>query len=128
VLVDEKDLWPGGKFVTTHLVVATTFLAEHADVVRKLLEAHVETTAWINANPAEAKTVVNTALEKLTQKKLAPAVLDRAFANLTITDDPVQASLTTSAEHAVTAGLLDQPDLDGIYDLTLLDEVRKGTP
>jgi NitT/TauT family transport system substrate-binding protein len=123
VLVNEKDLWPGGKFVTTHLVVATKFLEAHPQVVKRLLEAHVETTAWINANQAEAKTVVNAALERLTSKKLAPAVIDRAFTELTITDDPVATSLALSAEHAVTAGLLDKPDLRGIYDLHLLNDV-----
>ena len=123
VLVNEKDLWPGGRFVTTHLVVATKFLADHPDVVKRLLEAHVETTAWINDHEAEAKTVVNAALEKLTQKALQGPVLDRAFSELTITDDPIATSLTTSATHAVEAGLLDEPDLTGIYDLRLLNEV-----
>ena len=126
VLLDEKALWPGGRFVTTHLLVATKFLTGHPDVVKALLESHVETTAWINANTAEAKTVVNAALEKLTQKALAQAVIDRAFANLTITDDPVAASLVASAAHAVEAGLLDQPDLEGIYDLRLLNEVLRA--
>ena len=123
VLVNEKDLWPGGQFVTTHLVVATKFLTQHPDRVKRLLAAHVETTAWINANAADAKAVVNTALEKLTQKALPGPVLDRAFSELTITNDPVAASLATSADHAVKAGLLDQPDLAGIYDLRLLNEV-----
>ena len=33
MLVDEKDLWPNGQFVTTHLIVATKFLNEHPDAV-----------------------------------------------------------------------------------------------
>jgi NitT/TauT family transport system substrate-binding protein len=123
VLVDEASLWPAGQFVTTQLVVATPFLDKHPDVVKKLLEAHVETTAWINANQAEAKTVVNAALEKLTQKKLKAEVIDRAFAHLTITNDPVASSLALSATHAVEAGLLKAPDLKGIYDLRTLNEV-----
>ncbi len=31
VLVDERELWPGGQFPTTYLVVSTRFLAEHPD-------------------------------------------------------------------------------------------------
>ena len=34
VLVNEKDLWPDGKFVTTHLIVTTEFLDEHPDTVK----------------------------------------------------------------------------------------------
>lgn len=131
VLVNEKDLWPGGQFVTTHLVVATKFLVEHPDLVQRLLEAHVETTAWIAKNEAETKTVINVALERLTHKALPEPVLDRAFAELTITNDPVATSLATSAQHAVDADLLDEADLAGIYDLRLLNQVLTttgGTP
>src|SRR5690349_17684182 len=38
VLVDEASLWPGGKFVTTNLVVTTTFLKDHPDIVTNLLK------------------------------------------------------------------------------------------
>ncbi|HEV2888760.1 MAG TPA: ABC transporter substrate-binding protein [Frankiaceae bacterium] len=123
VLLDEKSLWPDGTFVTTHLVVATKFLEDDPITVKRLLEAHVETTDWIVKNPAEAKTVVNAALERLTTKRLAPAVLDRAFANLTVTYDPIATSLVASATHAVEVGLLAKPDLAGIYDLRPLNAV-----
>ena len=42
VLVNEASLWPGGKFVTTNLVVTQSFLAAHASVVSNLLKGHVE--------------------------------------------------------------------------------------
>src|SRR5256885_2763418 len=29
VLVDEKTLWPGGQYVTTHLIVRTDYLQAH---------------------------------------------------------------------------------------------------
>ena len=36
-LVDEKTLWDGGQFVTTHLIVSTKYLDEHPDLVEGLL-------------------------------------------------------------------------------------------
>ena len=123
VLVDEKDLWPGGRYVTTHLIVRTDFLREHPQTVRALIEGSVESNRQINADPANAKTVVNSALERLTGKPLPAATFDRAFAQLELTDDPIASSLATSAGHAVTAGLLEEIDLRGIYALTLLREV-----
>ena len=59
VLVDERDLWPDGKFVITHLMVSTKFLDEHRDVVKQLIEGHVATNDFINANPAEAQQAVS---------------------------------------------------------------------
>ncbi|WP_042395853.1 aliphatic sulfonate ABC transporter substrate-binding protein [Streptacidiphilus carbonis] len=126
VLVDEKSLWPGGKFVSTNVIVSQTFLKAHPDVVEAVLKASVDTNAWITANPAAARTDANAALKTLTKKELPTSVLDAAWAELAVTDDPLAASLQTEADHAVTAGLLAKPDLSGIYDLTLLNKVLKA--
>jgi NitT/TauT family transport system substrate-binding protein len=44
-----------------------------------------------------------------------------------VTYDPVRSSLFTSAKSAFDAGLLgrERPDLSGIYDLSILNEVLK---
>lgn len=123
VLQDEKDLWPGGRFVTTLLLVRTQYLQEHPQTVKALIAGAVEANRQINADPARAKQVVNTALTSLTGKALSQPVIDRAFADITVTDDPLAASLKTSAEHAFATGLVKKADLTGLYDLTLLQEV-----
>jgi NitT/TauT family transport system substrate-binding protein len=127
VLVDEKDLWPAGRFVTTHLVVRTQYLQDHPQTVKALLQGAVEANRQISADPAKAKSVVNAALGELTGKPLSPAVLDRAFAGIEVTNDPLAASLKTSAQHAFDSGLVKKTDLRGIYDLRLLDEVLGTT-
>ncbi|MFE2100036.1 sulfate ABC transporter substrate-binding protein, partial [Streptomyces sp. NPDC059468] len=53
-------------------------------------------------------------------------VLDPAWKSIQFTDDPLASTLNTEAEHAVKAGLLEKPNLKGIYDLTLLNQVLKG--
>ena len=123
VLVDEEDLWPDGRFVTTHLVVRTEFLQEHPETVEALLRGQLAAQEQIAADPVGAKQVVNAELEELTGKALAPATIDRAFAGIEITEDPVASSLKTSAENAFASGLVEEADLTGIYDLTLLREV-----
>ena len=123
VLVDEKDLWPDGDFVTTHLIVSTEFLDKYPGTVKKLIEAEYATSEWVTANPDEAKTTANAAIEKLSGKPLSGAVLDRAWANLRLTLDPIASSLQTSADHGVAVGTSKKTDLTGIYDLTLLNEV-----
>ena len=63
VLVDEKDLWEQGEFITTVLIVNKNFAAEHPDTVKALLKGHVESVDWLNAAPGrEAPTVINAAL------------------------------------------------------------------
>ncbi|MDT7537266.1 MAG: sulfonate transport system substrate-binding protein [Actinomycetota bacterium] len=127
VLVDEKSLWPEGKFVTTHLIVRTEFLQKYPGTVRALLRGEIEANKEIAADPAKAKTVVNDQLRKLTGKALKPATIDRAFANITVTEDPIASSLKQSAENAFATGLVKPADLKGIYDLRLLDELLGRT-
>jgi NitT/TauT family transport system substrate-binding protein len=132
LFLDERTLWPNGKFVTTLLVVRTAFLRQHRDLVKKWVRAHVELTDWIAKNQPEAKMVLNKELAKETGKPLATGVLDDSFSRLEITFDPIRSSLFTSAKQAFDAGFLgrEQPNLNGIYDLTILNEVlrEKGRP
>ncbi|MFG3307559.1 aliphatic sulfonate ABC transporter substrate-binding protein [Streptomyces wuyuanensis] len=126
VLLDETALWPDEKFVITNIIVSQTFLKEHPDVVEAVLRGTVRTNAWMNANPEKAKASANAALEAETGKELAPDVIDPAWPSIRTTDDPLAATLRTQSEWAVKAGLIDEPDLNGIYDLTLLNKVLKA--
>lgn len=123
VLVNEADLWPGGQFATTLLLVRTQFLREHPNVVHNLLAGHVEATTFVAENASEAKDIVNAALARITGKALTPDVLDKAWSNLEFTLDPIAASVASSAAAAASIGLLDEADLDGLYDLEPLNRV-----
>lgn len=126
VLIDERDQWPGGKFVVTNLVVNADFLAKHRETVKRLLAGSVEANAYINANQAQAQQTVISAIAKVGGKPLDPKLLDGAWKTVTFTDDPLADSLRTGAEHAQQIGLLGKVDLKGIYELDLLNEVLKG--
>jgi len=130
VLVDERDLWPSGKFVITHLLVSTKFLNEHRDVVKRLISGVVESNAFINANPTEAQKFVSDGIGRLTGKPLDAKLTAEAWKSITFLDDPLAESLMVGAQHAQETGLLEPVDLNGIYDLSLLNEVLKarGSP
>jgi NitT/TauT family transport system substrate-binding protein len=124
VLVDEKTLWPEGRFATTVLIVRTDFLNEHPDVVQRLVSANVKTVQWIKAHSDDAKTLVNQQIGAITSKPLADAVINDAWKNLDFTYDPITTSVRTSAENAYDLGLLqDNPDLANLFDLDLLNRV-----
>ncbi|MEN8652630.1 ABC transporter substrate-binding protein [Streptomyces sp. 21So2-11] len=126
VLLDESDLWPDKKFVITNLIVSQKFLKEHPDVVEAVLRGSVKTNTWINANPTEAKAAANAKLKELSGKALKPGIIDPAWKSIQITNDPLASTLESQAEHAVKAGLLKEPELGGIYDLTLLNKILKA--
>jgi NitT/TauT family transport system substrate-binding protein len=126
VLLDESTLWPDKKFVITNIVVSQKFLKQHPKAVEAVLKASVETNRWINANPDEAKAAANKQLAEDSGKGLPADVLDPAWKSIRFTDDPLAPTLGTEAEHAVKAGLLDKPDLKGIYDLAPLNKVLRA--
>ena len=124
VFVDERTLWPDGKFITTDVVVRKAFLDQHPDIVANFLKAHVETVQYINANLASAQDIVNGQLQQLSGKPLPNAVITRAFSDLTVTYDPLTQTLLIGADHAYALGFLGstKPDLSGIYDLKPLNQ------
>jgi len=126
VLVDERDLWPGGQFVTTQLVVRTDYLRQYPDTVKRLVAAQVEADTWLNANPAGAQGAVTDYLAELTGSKVSPAVTATAWSHMTFADDPLPATLQASADHAVQLGLLEKEDLKNLYDLRFLTAVEAG--
>jgi NitT/TauT family transport system substrate-binding protein len=126
VLVDEKTLWPDGKFVTTHVIVRTAFLREHADLVTKFLGGHIRAVEFASAHADESQTIVNAAIERITGKGLSAAVIKAAWKNLAFTVDPIASSLRKSAKDAEEAGLLEKVDLAGIYDLRALNQLLKS--
>jgi NitT/TauT family transport system substrate-binding protein len=126
LLVNEKDLWPNGQFVTTHLVVSQTFLKKYPATVKKLLQGHLKALDYIKTDNAGAQAAANAQLAALSGKPLKDNVLAAAFKNMTFTADPIASSLYTSAQHAEDVGLLKPVDLKGIYDLGPLNELLKA--
>jgi NitT/TauT family transport system substrate-binding protein len=123
VLVDEKTLWPEGRYVTTHLIVRTDYLQAHPDIIRALLEGVLEANDLVNSDPAMAQKLTNQGIKEITNKTIADKVITAAWPNLTFTIDPIASSLKGSADHATKVGLLDPVDLTGIYDLDPLNEL-----
>lgn len=129
VLVDERSLWPGGRFVTTNIVVRTEFLAQHPQTVRAFLEADLDAVDLIGRDPARAQQDVIAQIAKLTGQTLsAPTVAD-AWKNLAFTADPLADTLKQSAAHAAAVGLLPDQPADGfakLWDLGVLNAALKA--
>jgi len=123
ILIDERDLWPDGLYVTTHLIVRAEFLEQNPTLIKHLLEGYLEALRFVNENPAEAQTVTNDAIEAITGARLPDQVIAGAWENLTFTWDPIASSLQESADDAVEVDLLDPVDLSGIYALEILNRL-----
>ena len=132
IFLDERSIWPDGKFVTANIAASTDYLKNNPDVIEKLLAAHVNETIWMNNHKDDAIKAFNAELKKLTGKTIAEDELRQAWSRMDFTYDPLKISLFQSANSAYDLGFLakgrPRPDLSGIFDLTILDQVlnQKG--
>jgi NitT/TauT family transport system substrate-binding protein len=117
-------LWPDPGSITV-LVVRQDFLKAHPDAVSALLRGQVEADDLLHNDPAAAAKAANNRLANDLGKGLTSDVLTASLQETTFTNDPNVASLNDQVRKAVSVGLLDPLNLDGLVDLRLLNEVLK---
>lgn len=128
VLLDEKDIWTGKRFLTTNVIASQSFLKKFPGSIDSFLRAHIETIDFISAkkNEVTVKNFVQAELVAKTGKALADDVINRAWGNIIISEDPVARVLLESANDAADVGLLKlgAKGVTGIYDLRILNKIR----
>lgn len=126
ILVDEADLWPDGKFVTTDLVVTSKFLSAHPDVVKQLIEGEIAAIDLVKTNRPKAEGYVASGIQKATGKPIAADLVTASFDSITFTVDPIVSSLEKDAKDAAALGLITSAGVKGIYDLSILNQILKA--
>ena len=125
IIVDERDLWPDGKFATTVLVASQKFLETRPEWVQRMVNAHVELTRWIQEHRQEVGAILNDEIAKYTRKRLEETILTDALSRLEVTVDPLESSLETFFDRARVLGYLKKGNLKGMLDLRYL---KKACP
>jgi NitT/TauT family transport system substrate-binding protein len=126
ILVDERDLWPNRAFSTTLLVTTQRFLETRPAQVRAVLRAHLLLTRQWRDAPTAFAARVNEAFGQLTGKKLPSPVLKDAFSRIESAVRPLPEALALAAQHAHELGFLPSPDITGMVDTSVLDEVLRS--
>lgn len=125
ILVDERTLWPGGRFPTTLLVVSTRALRERRGQVIGLLSAHLALTRrWVR-DPVAFGQAANEAGQHLTGKVLPEPIVAEALARLEPVADPMTAQLAEMARRDQALGYAPAGDVSGMVDSSLLQELAR---
>lgn len=124
VLVDERTLWPDGRFVTTHLVTTKRYLDEHPDIVIRFLNAYVNVTLHLQQADDSDRRIINDEILNLTGSRLSDDTITAAFLNFNVTYDPIGPSLATYLTWAQDLGFIPRETrADSLYDLDRLNEI-----
>ncbi|MDP3940257.1 MAG: ABC transporter substrate-binding protein [Deltaproteobacteria bacterium] len=127
LLVDERSLWPGGRYATTVIVARQGFMKDHPAVVRALLEAHVGVTDWIGANPEQAVASIRAQVASVFGKALPEEIVSAGLSRVEPLVDPLWKSIEKDAQNARALGYLKRPpELAGLIDLAILNGLLDG--
>jgi NitT/TauT family transport system substrate-binding protein len=123
ILVDERTLWPDGKFPTTVLVVARRALERRPADVQALLRAHLALTRRWADDPSAFARLVNDGYAKRAGKPLPQAILSDALSRIEPTSDPLAPQLQEMARQAQALGFAPRGEVSGMVDARLLSEI-----
>jgi NitT/TauT family transport system substrate-binding protein len=129
IIGEEKDLWPGGEFVLTLVVVSPQFLKEHPAEVEAVLGVHRAWTARLSADPGAQAPALAEALTGLTGKAMSAEIVGAAISRVKFTDEPLESTLQTFAQWAYDLGFTkESPTVKGLVDPSLLNKLRGAAP
>jgi NitT/TauT family transport system substrate-binding protein len=103
-ILDERDLWPDKKLITTVIVARTAFAEQKPELVQAIVSGHNQTLKFIQSETAEAQKIANGEIQRLTGKSLPNDVLTQSWRNVEFVSDPNAAGIERFAQMAVEAG------------------------
>jgi NitT/TauT family transport system substrate-binding protein len=103
VFLEDKDT------ITTWLVSSAKFLRDRRDLAKKIAEANVELTKWIQQNQAEAQKLLIEELKAETRADFAPDAVAQAWNRIQFTSDISRDLIGKSVQDGKEAGFLKGP-------------------
>ena len=129
VIGQEKDLWPDKQFTLTVVITTPDFLAEHPDVVEKMLGVHRIWTRRLSEDPQRYLPQLDAGLFALTGKRLPRGVLPAAIKRVKFTDEPLVSTFQALANWSYELEFTVQPpNLAGLIDTSILKKLEQSAP
>ncbi len=126
IFLDERELWQDNKFATALLVIRSDLL-DKEDIIRRILEVHINTTSWLNENKDAAVPIIQKHIEEVAKQKLSEDVIKESLSRIEFTYEPLDNSLKEFAKRAYNLNIFtNMPDLTEIYYLQPLDNIKNG--
>ena len=88
-----------------------------------------EAIAWLSQHPADAKTVVNQAIRRLTTRDIPASVLDESWQRLSFSSGLRKEAFAKMAKDAESLGYVPSEPIDGLFEAVQADDdERVGGP
>jgi NitT/TauT family transport system substrate-binding protein len=100
VFLEDKDV------ITTWLVSSAKFLRDHRDLAKKIAEANVELTKWIQEYPDEAQKILVEEMKAETRADFVPDAVAQAWKRIKFTTDVPRELIAKAVQDGKDAGFL----------------------
>jgi NitT/TauT family transport system substrate-binding protein len=100
VFLEDKDT------ITTWLVSSAKFLRDRRDLAKKIADANVELTKWIQANESDAQKLLIEELKAETRADFPPDAVAQAWKRIQFTSEVSRDLIDKSVKHGKDAGFL----------------------
>jgi len=104
--VDERDLWPGGRFASALAVARTGFVEARRADAKRFLAAVADEIDRARRDPAATRAEAYDAIQRLTTNAGKRAWFDEAWTKIEFTADPLEAAVEQFAEDAASLGVM----------------------
>ncbi|MBE0451940.1 MAG: ABC transporter substrate-binding protein, partial [Clostridia bacterium] len=131
ILLDEKEVFRNGEYSTALLIGRKDFVEKYPEIVKKVLEAHIEMTSYLENKAQSAKGMVNKQILELTGKALSAEVIDSVFERLYFSNDPISESVMDFMNISKAEGFIDNTTTkDKLFKFDLLNTLleENGLP
>jgi NitT/TauT family transport system substrate-binding protein len=98
VFLEDKDT------ITTWLVSSVKFLRDRRDLAKRIADANVELTKWMQQNQAEAQKLLIEELKAETRADFPPDAVAQAWNRIQFTSDVARELITKSVQDGKDAG------------------------
>lgn len=116
VVLDYDDIWMEGNYAVTVVVARKDFMEDHPDIVKSFIEAHKDTTVYINDNLSEAQDIVNKQIEETTSKTFDKDILGSAFSRIVLSADIPKDSIMAFAQLNLEQDFIEELPNEDIID------------
>ena len=123
-LILDWDEFAWGKESTNTVVAATKAFKDNKEQTEAYLTAHIKAVEFIKENPEESQKIVIDHIKELTGKEIDQKELEVAFSRLEVTTFVNEKVVQEMADISKEAEYVPSNNIDGLIDLTILDNLK----
>jgi NitT/TauT family transport system substrate-binding protein len=133
-ILDEAQIWAvppaTAAYQSAVVMIRKSLLRQCPKAVEEFLRLHARETEWINAHPAEAQQIFQTAVERMTHRAFGRGVIARAWPRVTLSTEVLSQSIQSYGDRAFRVGFIrgQERELENLIDLAPLKRATSGPP